>query len=589
MENNKTIYGRFQRIALENKENTALAYIRNGDYQKINYQELNNFVLQIVNYFLSLGLKKGDRISILSENRWEWPVIDLASNYLGLILVPLHTTYGRKYIDYIIEKTSPKVIFISNQELFENFKVINNDLIDKFQSIVLLDNDIKSNLKLKYWSDIINDFDYNISTEPVFDSEAMVTIIYTSGTTGMPKGAILTNKNILVNADNVLQYVPVYSSDRFFSFLPLSHILERMAGNIIPLILGASIYYSRSPKTLVEDIKKAQPTIMVAVPRIFERIFDKIHDKLREGSKFKHHLFYHALKVVSKINASKRNKEDPDKLIYWQSRVLDSLVFKKIRSVFGGHLRLAISGGSSLDKKIARFFEDVGIKIIEGYGLTETSPIIAVNKMNDYKFGTVGSVLANLDLKINNDKEILVKGESVMSAYWQDDEATRNAIQEGWFSTGDLGFIDGDGFLNIIGRRKEMIVLSTGKNIVPVNIELALNYDRFITQSMIIGLNQKFIVALIVPDFEELEIYCQQNDIKYSKDKDCLANEKIQKLYQSRINRALKGLADYEQIRNFYLVPREFDQEHDELTPTLKLKRENIKTNFSSIINKFYQ
>jgi long-chain acyl-CoA synthetase len=589
MENNETIYSRFQKNVLNNGKKTALAYVNNEDYEKISYQELNNFVLQIVNYFLSLKLKKGDRVIILSENRWEWPVIDLASNYLGLILVPIHTTYGYKYINYIIEKTDPKLVFISNQKLFENFKKIDKNLIDKFQEIILLDNNVKDDLTLKYWSDIISNFDSKVNIDPVLDLETIMTIIYTSGTTGMPKGAVLTNHNILVNIDNVLKYVPIYSNDRFFSFLPLSHVLERVAGNIVPLTLGASIYYSRNPKTLVDDIKKAQPTIMVSVPRIFEKIFDKIHDKLRDGSKFKHQLFYHALKVVSKINASKRNKEKPNKLIYLQSKVLDSLVFKKIRSIFGGHLRLAISGGSSLDRKIARFFEDVGVQVIEGYGLTETSPIIAVNKIDDYKFGTVGSVLANLDLKINDDKEILVKGSSVMSGYWQDEESTKNALQDGWFSTGDLGFMDKDGFLNIIGRKKEMIVLSTGKNIIPVNIELAVNYDRFITQSLVIGLNRKFITALIVPDFEELKIYCQQNDIKCSENKDCLGNEKIQKLYQNRINKSLKGFADYEQIKSFYLVDREFDQEHDELTPTLKLKRENIKSNFFQIIDKFYE
>ncbi len=588
MENNDTIYSRFQKIASKNKEKIALAYIHDESYRKINYQELDNFILQIVNYFLSLKLEKGDRVVVLSENRWEWPVIDLASNYLGLILVPIHTTYGRKYINHIIEKTNPRVIFISNEKLFKNFITIDNNLISKFQSIILLDNEVKSNLALKYWSDIIKNFDNNVEVQPMLDSEATITIIYTSGTTGMPKGAVLNNKNILVNIDNVLQYVPIYPSDRFFSFCPLSHILERMAGNMVPLTLGASIYYSRSPKTLVDDIKKAKPTIMVAVPRIFERIFDKIHDKLREGSKLKHHLFYHALKVVSKINAFKRNNEKYDKLIYWQSKVLDNIVFKKIRSIFGGRLRLAISGGSSLDKKIARFFEDVGVKIIEGYGLTETSPIIAVNKENDYKFGTVGKVLPNLELKINHDKEILVKGESIMSGYWQDDESTGNAIKDGWFITGDLGFVDNDSFLNIIGRKKEMIVLSTGKNIVPVNIELALNYDRFITQSIVIGLHRKFITALFVPDFGELKIYCQKNDIKYAKNKDCLGNEEIRKLYKSRIDKALKGFSDYEQIGDFYLVPREFDQEHDELTPTLKLKRENIKSNFKDIINKLY-
>ena len=589
MEKKETIYSRFQKVVAENKRNTALAYINNDAYQKISYQELYHFVLQIVDYLLSLKLKKGDRVAILSENRWEWPVIDLACNYLGLILVPIHTTYSYKYIDYIVEKTNPRVIFISNKKLFENFKDIDNSLIDKFQSIVLLEDGVESSWKLNYWSDIIKNFDNYVKIEPVLDSEAIMTIIYTSGTTGMPKGAVLTNQNVLTNIDNVLQYVPVYSKDRFFSFLPLSHVLERVAGSLVPLTLGASIYYSRSPKTLVEDIKKAQPSILVSVPRIFEKIFDKIQDNLRKGSRIKHHLFYYALKVISKMNSFKRNNEKFSKIIYWQFLILNEVIFKKIRNIFGGHLRLAISGGSSLDRKIARFFEDIGIKIIEGYGLSETSPIIAVNKIDNYKFGTVGFVLPNLDLKINNDKEILVKGESVMHGYWQDDESTSNAIEEGWFHTGDLGFIDNDGFLNIIGRKKEMIVLSTGKNIIPINIELALNYDRFITQSMVIGLNQKFITALIVPDFEELEIYCQKHNIKCSQDRECLAKEEIHKLYKGRIDRALKDFADYEQIGNFYLVPREFDQEHDELTPTLKLKREKIKTNFANIINKFYQ
>jgi long-chain acyl-CoA synthetase len=404
----------------------------------------------------------------------------------------------------------------------------------------------------------------------------------------MPKGAILTNQNVLTNIDNVLKYVPIYREDRFFSFLPLSHILERVAGQIVPLILGASIYYSRSAKTLVDDIKTAQPTMLISVPRIFEKIFDKIHDNLRESSKLKHYLFYQALKIASKTHSLERKNEHIDKLLSIKKFIFTQLVFKKIQNVFGGKLRLAISGGSSLDKRIARFFEDVGITIIEGYGLTETSPIIAVNKINNYKFGTVGHILPNLELKINADKEILVKGESIMNGYWQDEESSNQALKEGWFHTGDLGFIDQGGFLNIIGRKKEMIVLSTGKNIIPVNIELTLNYDRFITQSIVIGLNQKFVTALIVPDFEELEMYCQKHNIKCTKDRECLNKEAIHKLYKNRIDKVLKDFAEYEQIGNFYLVPREFDQEHDELTPTLKLKRENIKSNFKNVINKLY-
>ncbi len=591
MENNETIYSCFQKVVLKNKNKTALAYIKDSVYQKISYQQLNHFVLQIVNYFLSLELKRGDRVAILSENRWEWPVIDLACNYLGLILVPIHITYSSKYIDYILEQTSPTIIFVSNQKLLDNFTAINVNLISQLQSIVVLEDNLESKLKLQYWSEIIKNFNPESKIEPHCDSQSAITIIYTSGTTGMPKGAVLTNRNILVNIDNVLKYVPIYASDRFFSFLPLSHILERMAGSIVPLTLGATIYYSRSPKTLIEDIKKAKPTILVSVPRIFERIFDKINDKLRTGPISKRRFFYSTLKKISKVNAQRRRKDKLKIFAVWQAKFLDSIVCKKVRNIFGGHLRLAISGGSSLDKKIARFFEDIGIQIIEGYGLTETSPIIAVNKIDDYKFGTVGKVLAHLDLKINQDKEILVKGESVLSSYWHDPEATKKAFdEEGYFKTGDLGFIDTDGFLNIIGRRKEMIVLSTGKNVVPANIELALNYDRFITQSLVIGLNRKFLTALIVPDFKELELYSHKDeDINCEQLDECLKSDVVKSLYRARIDNALEDFADYEQIGDFYLVNREFDQEHDELTPTLKSKRENIKRNFSEVISKLYE
>ncbi|MCD4704971.1 AMP-binding protein, partial [bacterium] len=291
----------------------------------------------------------------------------------------------------------------------------------------------------------------------------------------------------------------------------------------------------------------------------------------------------------SKVNFNKRNNRKINKYNFYTQKVLDKLVFKKIRDIFGGNLRLAISGGSSLDKRIARFFEDVGINIIEGYGLTETSPIISVNKMNNFKFGTVGHVLANIDLKINNAKEILVKGSSVMSGYWQDEEANQFSFDENaYFHTGDLGFMDSDGFLNIIGRKKEIIVLSTGKNIVPYNIEHALNYDKYMDQSIIIGSNRKFLTALVVPDFEELKIYCDSQKIEFDQDLKFLNSEKIKDVFRNRIDHVLKNFASYEQIVDFYILDRDFDQEHDELTPTLKLKRENIKGNFSQIIDKLY-
>lgn len=585
MEQN-TIYLNFRKNVIEYPSSTALAYIENGNYKKISYKILNENILKLVDYFVETGIKNGDRVAIFSENRWEWPTVDLACNYLGAILVPIHTTYGPKYIDYIISKTQPKIIFISSEKLLEIFYSINKNLLDNLQ-IICLDNFNKENIK--YFGSILENELKKDLISPLDDKNATVTIIYTSGTTGMPKGAVLSNYSILINIENVLKYVPVYSSDRFFSFLPLSHVLERVAGQIVPLVLGASIYYSRSPKTLVDDIKLAKPTILICVPRIFEKIFDKIQDNLRRASKLKSNLFFYALKKESQLNSLKRHGRKIDRRLSFVCKILDTIVFEKIRNIFGGRLRLAISGGSSLDKRIARFFEDVGVKIIEGYGLTETSPIISVNKMNKYKFGTVGFVLENLEVKINNDKEILVRGSSVMKEYYNDKESTQKSIDvDNWFYTGDLGFVDYDGFLNIIGRKKEIIVLSTGKNVVPVNIELALNYDKYITQSIVIGNNEKFLTALIVPDFEEIAKYCNEKNIEIDDKKDYLGSEKIQNFYKDRINSLLKDFSDYEQIVHFYLAPRQFDEEHDELTPTLKLKREIIIEHFNKIIEGFY-
>ncbi len=581
-----TIYLNFRKNVIKYPKDIALAYIENTKYKKICYEELNSYILKLVNYFSKLGIRREDKIAIFSENRWEWPVVDLACNYLGLILVPIHTTYGPKYIEYIISQTQPKTIFLSNQALFERFKSVGDDFVNKFQNIVSFE-DIGSSIK--QFQDILKDFNIENLPSPSEDINAEMTIIYTSGTTGMPKGAILTNGNIISNIENVLQYVPIYQTDRFFSFLPLSHVLERTAGQIVPLTLGASIYYSRNSKTIVEDIKLAKPTIFICVPRIFERIFDKIQNNLREGSKLKKKLFYYAIKTKSRVTSAKRKNERSDFFTLILCAILDKIVFTKIRKIFGGRLRIAISGGSSLNKKIARFFEDVGVKVIEGYGLTETSPIISVNKINQYKFGTVGFVLPNLEIKINPDKEILVRGSSIMKGYFNNEEESRKAIDENnWFHTGDLGFVDNEGFLNIIGRSKELIVLSTGKKVLPGSLEEALNFDKYIGQSIVIGNNQKFLIALIVPEFEEIEKYCKENDIGIDDKKSYLNLDRVQIFYKNKINECLKNFSDCEQIVSFYLVPRQFSEEYDELTPTLKLKREKIKENFNNIIKEFY-
>jgi len=399
-------------------------------------------------------------------------------------------------------------------------------------------------------------------------------IVYTSGTTGLPKGVELSHNNFLSNVEAVKSAVPVRQDDVFLSFLPLSHILERTCGYYVPLLSGAAIAYAESAKTILLNLSEIKPTILIAVPRIFEKFYEGVWNNARELAGFKKHIFFWALK--------QKERGLP--------RILaEFLVFKKIKSKLGGHLRLAVSGGASLDKKIAKFFMKIGILILEGYGLTETSPVIAVNKEDGFKFGAVGKPISGVDVKIFRDKEILVKGPNVMKKYFNDLEGTKSVIDpDGWFHTGDLGFVDEEGFLTIIGRKKEMIVLSGGKNIWPEVIERELNNDCFVSQSMIIGNNRKFISALIVPDWEKIQNFLKENNLAAESPENLVKNEILNEFFRERVEEINKNFSDYEKIKKFQLIAQEFSQEREEMTPTLKLRRKTIEDNHKKEIEEMY-
>ncbi|MBT7088058.1 AMP-binding protein, partial [bacterium] len=320
-----------------------------------------------------------------------------------------------------------------------------------------------------------------------------------------------------------------------------------------------------------EDIKKAKPTILTSVPRIFEKVYDKIFDKIGSGKAWKKKMFYHSLKLSRLSKSGKLSFLEKIQL-----NLLDKIVLDKIRNTLGGHLRMAVSGGASLNPTIAKFFENIGLPIIEGYGLTETSPIVAVNKLDNYKFGTVGSILDCNKVKIADNKEIIISGDNIMMGYYDNPKATEESIKDGWFYTGDLGFIDEDNFLTIIGRAKDIIVLSTGKNIFPEPIENALNESRYINQSFVYGDNNKNLSVLIVPDLEELAIWCRKNEADFSFP-DVLKDNKILGLYEQKIVQKLKDFTGVEKVKNFILTDKEFNQENGLLTPTLKLRRKMIK------------
>lgn len=558
----------------------ALLYKKEGVYFPITYKEIIKKIKIFSACLSALGVVKGDKVAILSENRPEWVISDLSIMTIGAVVVPLHTSLNPKAVCEILNHSSAKVLIVSNSDLL-NKALLGQKYFKHLKKIIFLENltatqkEILSK-KVISWKAIFSQNQNNEFEKIFLDPDDLCSIIYTSGTTGKPKGVCLTHRNFLSNVEAVNEVVPVQKNDVFLSFLPLSHVLERMAGYYMPITFGATIAYAESSKQLSQNLKEVRPTVMISVPRIFEKFHDAVWDKVNASSPLKKKIFKWALK-------QKRGA-----FLY---RIADYLAFKKIRQQMGGRLRFTISGGASLNENIGKFFSKIGIKILEGYGLTETSPVISANHENDFKFGTVGKIVPGVKVKITDNKEILVKGSNVMQGYFDNKKETKRVFdKDSWFCTGDLGFLDKQGFLTIIGRGKEMIVTSGGKNVWPEPVENLLNNDRFVSQSMVLGDGRKFISALIVPDWQEVEIYFKQNNLPLKEHQKLTKDEELIKIFQQRIDEKINpNLSEIEKIKKFRLLPQEFLQEQEELTPTLKLRRHIIEKHCSKSIESMYE
>lgn len=587
----KSIPEVFLEIVKKYPNKPAFLYKKEGVYFPITYRELLQKVKIFSGCLSALGVGKGDKVAILSENRPEWVVSDLSIMSVGAIVVPLHTTFNPKAICSVLMHSQTKILIVSNNNLL-NKVLLGQKHFKHLKKIIFLETltatqkEILTN-KVVSWKAIFSQTakfsgpkEYPGGSasgwERIFlDPDDCCSIIYTSGTTGKPKGVVLSHRNFLSNVEAINEVVPIKESDVFLSFLPLSHVLERMAGYYTPICCGATIAYAEGVKQLPENLKEVRPTIMISVPRVFEKFHDAVWDKINSSGDFRKKIFKWAL------------KQEKGKLAY---KWADFLVFKKIRDSFGGKLRFTVSGGASLNENIAGFFSKIGILILEGYGLTETSPVISVNQEHDYKFGSVGRIVPGVKVKIADDKEILVKGSNVFREYFKNKIESRACFdREGWFCTGDLGFIDKQGFLTIIGRAKEMIVTSGGKNVWPERVENLLNNDKFISQSIIIGNKRKFISALITPDWQEIEIYLKQNNLPLQEHDKLIKSQVLLDIFQRRIDEKINtNLHEYEQIRKFRILPQEFSQDRDELTATLKLRRHIIEKHYQRTIESMY-
>lgn len=551
-----TIYQEFKNSVESYLDKIALASKLDNAWQKINYCDLLNQVEKLAAGLYGLGVKKETKVAIMSENRPEWLISDLAINKLGAVSVPIHAIANQDFLKFVLEHSESEFLIVS-ENLFKKHKHI----IKEFNLKIIL---ISKNKDLKEGAIIF--FDDLISSKEAFIEPAyeikegdLASIIYTSGTTGDPKGVMLTNKNFLANIRTTKKAIKITEDDIFLSFLPLSHVLERTLGSYLPMLSGASIYYAENIKKLADNLSEVKPTILISVPKIFERIYEKIWAGINSKNKYLKNFFFWSL----------QNKNS-----FWTKVLADKLIYKKIRASFGGRLKFAASGGASINPRILKFFSNIGITIIEGYGLTETSPIISFNRLGDIRISTVGQPLAGVEVKIADDKEILAKGENVMKAYFKNDKETKEAFTEdGWFRTGDLGFLDSDNFLTIIGRKKDIIVTTNGKNITPAKLEGVLNLSPYIDQAMAVGHKRDYLAALITLDQE----YMKNNP-----------DDDFKKIIQKELDEMNKKFNPQERIRNFYLLDKPFTIEAGELTPTLKLRRGIIEAKYNKIIDSLF-
>lgn len=552
-----TIYQKFKEVCEQNPRRLVVYWKSDGHWFSSRYGEFLDQVDCLAGGLLKIGITKGERLAILSENRPEWLMMDLALNKIGGVSVPIHTTANQQLIEHILKDSGAKFLAVS-----QNLFLKQQNVIDEFgglEKIIILAEGTEVNKeKIILFKDLLK---VGQAEEAVGESHDLASIIYTSGTTGEAKGVMLSNNNFLVNVAVANQRIKILPEDKFLSFMPLSHVLERTAGSYAAIFNGAAIAYAEGIKQLADNLKETKPTIIISVPKIFEKMYEKVINGIKEKNFLIRKFFFWSLKTKDKS------------MSHW---LADQLIYHKIRKVCGGHLRFAISGGASIDEKILRFFKRIGIKIMEGYGLTETSPVVSVNALNDYRFGTVGQPLVGVEVKIADDKEILIKGEIVMLGYWNNPAETKEAMTEdGWFKTGDLGFLDLNNFLTIIGRKKEIIVTTNGKNVAPERIENVINLSPYIEQSVVVGHGQSFLAALIVPNYRAI------------RDKFTLSVN-IHEIIGQEIKKANEKMMFYEQVKDFRLLKEPFTIEDDELTPTLKVRRKIIEAKYKKLIDSIY-
>jgi len=580
----------------ENKyDGMALHYKASGSqhWSSFSWQEFAEMTRKTSAALMQLGVKRGDNVAIFSQNMPEWTVSDLGIMCSNAVSVPIYATNTSAQAKYIIDEAEIHFLFVGEEEQYIKALEIYSQDDCPLEKIIVYDRKVKIDSSCAiYFEDFLKLGD-DISREKVkkvsnsISEDDLATIIYTSGTTGVPKGVMLTHKNFNVTAKIHDIRLSIDQNNHSLAFLPLSHIFER-AWSLYALYKGVGVSYLLDPKQIIETLREVKPTMMCSVPRLYQKAYHTILSKIEGSSKIKKALFNAAFKTGEKVAENKRTNSKLPFFLAIQHRILDTIVLKKIRNAFGGRLKFMPCAGAPLSAEITSFFHSIGMPVLIGYGLTETTATVTAFPDSGYEFGTVGLSMPEIEIKIGPNDEIWIRGDTVMKGYYKKPVETAKVIQDGWLKTGDAGNINESGILTITDRIKDLMKTSGGKYVAPQPVESLLTNDNFIENAILIGDDKPYVTALLVPNFEALKEYAHSINLKYHSFEELIKKSGIIEFYEEKIEKLQKSLANFEKVKKFRLLSHDFNMQLGELTPTLKIRREMILKNFTTLIEEMY-
>jgi len=595
----ETIPRLFNKAVAENGQRVALRTKDLGIWHDISWKEYHDKAKKIGCALVSMGFAKGDSVCIIGDNSIEWVMADMGIQCIGGISVGVYATNAWQQVEYVVNHCDAKFIFMENEEQLDKWLMFRENT-PLLQKVIIWDTkgltDFKDPMVMTFDQLLDLGAKKNEKQPLLFEEmqsevkpDDLALIIYTSGTTGLPKGAMLTHKNVTWMAEAVDKTIRIYKKDNVLSFLPLCHVFERLFTVFIHLKFAYTVNFVEKPDTVMQNMMEVSPTIGYAVPRIWEKYYSNIMIKMADATWIKRFIFNAALKIGKKRADFVMNFKSPGLVLKFMYFIAWFTVFRKLKERLGfENIRVAISGAAPISKDVLRFFQSIGMNLIEGYGQTEGTGVTTLSPEDKTKFGTVGKSLMGIDIKIADDGEILVRSPSVFAGYYKSKEATAETIVDGWLLTGDVGEIDADGFLTITDRKKDIIVTAGGKNITPQYIENKLKASIYINDSVVIGDKRKFLSSLIMIDEDNVIKFAQDNKIQFSTYKDLTQDEQVNALIDSEVKKVNETLARVENIRKFTILPKRLYEEDGEVTPTMKIKRKFVNEAFKDIIEAMY-